>query len=82
MKTHELENVKYVVMGEKTLGYIQKMPWMRIIAGHDRLGGRSLDNGTIAISSNIDALRPANEQDFGFFNVEVPCDFSKSTAPA
>lgn len=70
-------DVKYVVMDEHTLGYLQaEMPgWMGVLHGSVLKGGFDWKNGQVPIVPGITRLRPATKEDFAEYRVCLPSDF-------
>lgn len=67
-------SIRYVVVNENTLGYIQRetVPgWfsLGVLAGLVRKGGPDPMNGPVSISNETDNIRDATEQDFKDFRV-------------
>lgn len=70
-------SVRYVVMDEHTLGYVDDAnpQWMGVLAGSVLKGGRDPKNGSAVIVPGHTVLRPATEADFAAFRVVIPPDF-------
>lgn len=74
--------VRYVVLGEHTLGYLQEgTVMMGVLAGSVIKGGHSWKNGPVAIVPGYTQLRPATLSDFEVYRVLPPPGFAESAAP-
>jgi len=67
-------SIRYVVVNENTLGYIQRetvQGWfsLGVLAGLVRKGGPDPMNGPVSISEKTDSIRDATEQDFNNYRV-------------
>jgi hypothetical protein len=68
--------VKYVVLNENTLGYIneERPNTLGVLAGSVIRGGHVWSNGPVTIVPTVDKVRPATREDLETYRVAAPPD--------
>jgi hypothetical protein len=74
---NDLSIVRYVVMDEHTLGYLDNSTpmYVHVLHGSVLKGGHDWKNGPAIISPGHTILRPATTNDFAEYRVSIPPDF-------